>query len=833
MRKLICIYLLLLVSSSFSAQATKDTLESWVSKFYRLGNPVLSEDGKWAAVRKKYDVRQDTVLVVGTRKPNTIAATIVLDGSVRFLKNDGLLVYGNRQAEFVDLKLGKNWHYDNVVTAFPLSELGQYGILTKDSILSIYTKDGIILHQMKRVQGLPISDEHRNLYVVSKNKNTCEVMAISGGGLKKLSTISHIITNMELLPSGKHLIVSGPKLGSAKLGLTFVNTASGKSSTLSTIPASIDDYFKVTEIKGGKAYWIGLFSLEKPENGMVNIWYGNDDNLAAKKKGVRKGRYWMWKLGPDQFQEFPTGVYPAMASLNSERYFLAYHPTKGHDFVTLEPQFIDTSIYDAEQKTYRPLASLRGVVYGSPELICANDGRLFVGSVDGKKWTVFNLEDGSENDIDKVGLQNPVFSNDNRCIFFESEDDLWKYDAVSKTLLSTKIAPGRAVRIVNGSENVLLPYSHINVTRLTPNRPILLEVKDRAKNETSYCLLNGNTVKKVIPSTRNKLGNIVYDSKLEIFCALEESYNRSPQLYLQKNGGRKELLLSGGIADPDASLLRQEVIHYRTSEGLPLKGVLYYPEQYNPKKKYPMVVHIYQIQSDKSNEYLTPGYNNADGFDIRTLVTMGYFVLLPDTVVGPQGAGVSALDCVNKALDMVYSNPSIDMSRIGLIGHSFGGYETDFIATQSKRFATYISGSGESDIIRDYFSYHYHFPGPHYWQYENGQFDMKISFLENKTLYFKNNPIYSVDKVNAPILLWTGSQDQHVPWDQTMEFYIGLKRYKKPVIALFYAKGGHTFGFNSDEKRDLYVRVLDWWNYFLKDQKNIPWIDKQMKRGAL
>lgn len=833
MKKLICIYLLLLISSSFSAQATKDTLESWMSKFYRLGNPVLSEDGKWAAVRKKYDARQDTVLVVGTRKPNTIAATVVLDGSVTFLENDGLLVYGNRQAEFVDLQSGERRHYDNVAVAYPLSELGQYGILTKDSILSIYQKDGTAIHQINSVHGLPVSDGHRNLYAVRAGNDATEVVSISSSGPRNLTTVSHIVNNLELLPSGKQLVISGPEIGSTKLGLIFVNTVSGRTSILSTIPISKDDYFKVTEIQEGKAYWIGLYGIEKPEKGIVDIWYGNDDNLAAKQKGTRIGKYWLWNTGSDQFREFPTDKYPAMASLNSERYFLAYHPTKGHNFVTYRPQLTDISIFDVEQNNYRPLGSLKGVVYDTPEVICSNDGRLVVGSMDGKKWTVFNLENGSQKGINRDGLQNPVFSGDNRNIFFESENNLWKYDVKNKTLLPTKIGSGMAIRILNVNEYDLLPYSHISVRSLDPDRPIFLEVKDMAKNLTSYSILNGNVIKEVLPFTGNNVSNIVNDPKLETFCILEESYSKSPELYLIKNSGKKQLLLSGGTVDLEASLLKQEIIHYTTAEGLPLKGVLYYPAQYNPNKKYPMVVHIYQIQSDKSSEYLTPGYNNADGFDIRTLTQRGYFVLLPDTTVGPLGAGVSALDCVNKALDVVSANPSINMNKVGLIGHSFGGYETNFIATESKRFATYISGAGVSDIIRDYFSYHYHYTGPNYWQYETGQFDMKTSFLENKNLYFKNNPIYNVEKVNVPILLWTGRQDQNVPWDQTMEFYIGLKRNQKPVIALFYVEGGHALGFNSPEKKNLHLQVLEWWDYFLKDQKNVPWIDKQMKGGAL
>ncbi|MBS0027217.1 prolyl oligopeptidase family serine peptidase [Chitinophaga sp. 22321] len=833
MRKLICIYLLLLISSNISAQGTKDTLESWMSKFYRLANPVLSEDGKWVAVRKRYDIRQDTLLVVDTRKPNIIATTIVLDGSVSFLKNDEVLVYGNRQAEFVDLRSGRILHYDNVVTAYPLSELGKYGILTKDSTLSIYKKDGTLHQQIKKVQGLPVSGDHKKLYVVRENDHTYEIMVASEEGVRRLTSVSHAITNLELLPSGKQLAISGYENGTRKIQLTLVDTGNGKTTTLSKTAASTEDFFKVTEIQEGKSYWIGLYSVEKPENGMVNIWYGNDDNLAAKKSGTRTGRYWFWKSGSDEFREFPNDKYPAMASLNSERYFLAYHLTKGHNFLTLEPQFIDTSVYDVEQNTYRPLGAFKGILYGSPELICSKSGRFVVGSDDGKKWIVLDLENQSKYSIDKAGFQNPVFSSDSQYIFFESEDGVWKLDIRTQILVPTKAVQGKSVKIVNANDYGLLPFSYINTRSLPPNKPILLEVKDRVKNLTSFSLLSGNTVKEIIPFTENRVGNIEYDPNLETFCTLEENYNRSPELNLIKRNGQRQLLLKGSTFDQNVSLLRQEVIRYTSVEGLPLKGVLYYPVNYSPNRKYPMVVHIYQIQSDKSNEYFTPSYNNRDGLDIRTLVERGYFVLLPDTVVGDAGPGLSALDCVNKALDKVSNNRNIDVQKVGLIGHSFGGYETNFIATHSDRFAAYISGAGISDIIRSYFSYNYHYPGPHYWQYENGQVNMNASFLEDKSRYFRNNPIYSAEKVSAPILLWTGKRDENVPWDQTTEFYIGLKRNEKPVIALFYKNGGHALGFNSTEKKDLYQKVLEWWDYFLKNWTNVPWINKQMKQGAL
>ncbi|MCY1662598.1 alpha/beta hydrolase family protein [Chryseobacterium sp. SL1] len=308
---------------------------------------------------------------------------------------------------------------------------------------------------------------------------------------------------------------------------------------------------------------------------------------------------------------------------------------------------------------------------------------------------------------------------------------------------------------------------------------------------------------------------------------MEENLNMSPRLFIVTNAEqKKQLLPTESITDESTLALKQDIIHYVTEDGIPLKGVLYYPVNFNPLKKYPMVVHIYQIQNGKSNRYLTPGYHNPDALDIRTLLEKGYFVLLPDTLPGTAGAGLAALECVDKALDLVSRNSSIDMRKVGLIGHSFGGYETNFIATHSRRFATYISGAGISDIIRSYYSYNYHFPGPYYWQYETGIFQMQ-SYAENRSAYLKNNPILYVENVNAPVLLWTGKQDENVPWDQTMEFFMGLRRYNKQAIALFYPNGRHALSTISEEKKDLHRKVLEWWDYFLKGKKNIPWIDNK------
>ncbi|WP_304343421.1 S9 family peptidase [Chryseobacterium koreense] len=242
-------------------------------------------------------------------------------------------------------------------------------------------------------------------------------------------------------------------------------------------------------------------------------------------------------------------------------------------------------------------------------------------------------------------------------------------------------------------------------------------------------------------------------------------------------------------------------------------------------------MHIYQIQHHLANEYLLPDLDVV-GFNIRNLIENNYFVFLPDIVIDKRGPGISAMESIDKALDKLLMNRNINSSKVGLIGHSFGGYLTNFIATHSNRFATYISGSGVSDIISSYFSYNYNFIGPHYWQFETGQYKMNRPFAADKQLYFRNNPIFNVEKVNTPVLLWTGTKDENVIPQNTTAFFLGLKRNGRDVVALYYPESGHDLSTNFLQVKDLNKKIMEWWGYFLKDKQDILWIEKQIKKDA-
>jgi dipeptidyl aminopeptidase/acylaminoacyl peptidase len=338
----------------------------------------------------------------------------------------------------------------------------------------------------------------------------------------------------------------------------------------------------------------------------------------------------------------------------------------------------------------------------------------------------------------------------------------------------------------------------------------------------------------IVPLTNKRIRNLVYNDSYNHFCYTEEDYNLPPRLVYKELGKERKVLYQSNKADTAILSLKQEIISYTNSDGVPLKGVLYYPLNYIPSERYPIVVRVYEKQRHLSNKYPYPSFYNELGFNIRLLLEKGYFVYLPDILIQgkeDKGPGMDALDCVNNALDAIAGNQLIDKQKIGLIGHSFGGYETDFIATHSNRFATYVSGSGTSDIIWAYHSFNYNFKWPEYKRVETGQYKMEIPFSSNKALYIKNNPVYYAEKVSAPVLLWSGPEDENITSDHSMAFYNALRRNKKDVIALFYKDEGHCIQ-EQNAQFDLTSRILDWFDYFLKDNIEIEWINKGIKKDA-
>ena len=811
-------------STFYFSQEKIDTLQAWISKFHTLANLTYSHDGKFVTAKKWYANNLDTIVVMNTEKPNFPVSTIIKMNNLSFLKDNSLFSSGSEKVSHINLNNGTKAEYDNVRLSDALVSSNQYFILGKNGILKLYnTFDKIQLTVPAVVQY--VTDKNETLFVHCKKGQNNQVINLSNNRIAVIYATDKEIKQLILSASGKHLVVVEKDRDNSNLSVTFVDTKTGKAVRPKGILPEKADFVDVSEIQEGKAYIIAYTSRIKPkENMLVDIWYANDNNLDAKQAGSLENRYWLWKPELNASIKLPNS-YPVYHSVDSERYVLAFDPLEEFKNITLHP-YLNLQLYDTSLNKYQEIFH-----QVTKDIVHSSNGRYIIAlDPKEKKWLLYDITSKYTATIDKTGLRNPVFTSDYKSIYFESDDDLWNYSIDINQIKRTGITRGNEATIVNPSRKTTNPIFGFKMSMINTKKTMLIKIRNYTDNSTAYKAIDRGKIKDILPATANRIKEIKYEQTLKQFVTLEENFNMAPKIYTTKVGKpiKKEIF---SVTDKSALKLRQDILSFTNSVRIPLKGILYYPANYSASKKYPMVVYIYQKQHTASNVYSLPS-NEPTGFNRRTLLENGYFVYEPDIIFDSRGAGISALDCVHSALNAIKTNLTINVNKVGLTGHSMGGYETNFIATHSNRFAAFLSGAGFSDIVSSYFSYDYHEQKPMHNRFENGQFEMNRTFLEDKELYYRNNPINYIENVKAPVLVWNGMKDDIVVPQQAMGLFLGLKRNELPVVALFYVKTHHDLGRNTKESKDMNRRALDWWNYFLKGETDTRWISKQLKRDA-
>lgn len=795
---------------------------------YRIKILGLSAKGDWVMAAKYYDLNRDSLLILSTKKPELKPISLVgLNVSQGFLKEEAVIAASLHKAVYQNLKSNRKIIYNDIKKVTTLQQSGRYSILDNKSGLTVYDIFGNKLYSLDSIQGFPQTDNLSNMFALRKTGSLYEVNDVSGTTSRKLYAGTNKIKRFELSQSGNLLYVIEEKQDDSVEQAVIVNIVSGMILKPVIHPVAKEDFLSVHELGENGSYLLKAQSKIK-RNKNVEIWYGNDGNLMNHQLGFDTvNTYWLVDA-TGKAMIFPAAKYNTVLSTGSDRYVLAFSDGQLQNYVR-RTQDIKMSVLDLNSLSFKDFDIVK-----DSSLYLSMKGEYLLYLNTNSEWVLCNMLSAEKRIIANHSLKNPVFSFDCRFIYFESDKGLLVFNIEPNKFTAQLCGKENSTRIVNKVRlGLMQSYFNIYLSTLKKNEPLIVQTKNASRDSTSYFSVTNEIQKPIISSTSNFIREFYYTDDKERFVYSEESYNDPIHLTFRDIDRRNGVKIYKTVGDKIGKTLKREIINYKNSDGQDLKGILYYPKNFDPEMKYPAVVRIYQIQSDTYNQYPILGYNNDIAFDIRVLVESGYFVYLPDIVYGKKGTGLSALDCVNKALDAIENRNYINKERIGLTGHSHGGYETNFISTHSNRFAAYISGAGNSDLVRSYFSYNYNFYSPFYWQYENGQYEMKTPFSKNKELYFSNSPINYCENVSAPTLLWAGKKDENIAWDQVMEFYIGLKRNNKDVIALFYPSHGHNLDFSSSERKDLYYKVLEWWNYFLKDKKGVEWIDKQMKKDAL
>ena len=228
----------------------------------------------------------------------------------------------------------------------------------------------------------------------------------------------------------------------------------------------------------------------------------------------------------------------------------------------------------------------------------------------------------------------------------------------------------------------------------------------------------------------NKVRRLAKASDAEVYAYIAENFADSPDYFTAGPGlARPRQVSETNPFQKDYAWGESELIEYTNHDGDRLQGALFYPAGYQAGKQYPMLVYIYEKLSQEVHDYFVPTERRE--YNISVFTGRGYFVLRPDIVFRAREPGASALDCITSAVKKVLESGMIDPSRLGLVGHSWGGYETSFVSTRSDLFAAAVAGAPLTNFFSMYGSIFWNTGVPETEHFEVGQERMEVPFWED------------------------------------------------------------------------------------------------------
>ncbi|MEM8669070.1 MAG: prolyl oligopeptidase family serine peptidase [Planctomycetota bacterium] len=265
-----------------------------------------------------------------------------------------------------------------------------------------------------------------------------------------------------------------------------------------------------------------------------------------------------------------------------------------------------------------------------------------------------------------------------------------------------------------------------------------------------------------------------------------------------------------------------ELVHWTATDGQDLDGILMTPDGFDPEKKYPMMVYFYERNSDNLHRYYTPEAGRSI-ICHSFYVSRGYVVFIPDIPYKTGEPGPSAANAILPGVESLVAKGFVDEERIGMQGHSWGGYQTAYLVTQTDMFACAESGAPVSNMTSAYGGIRWGSGLSRMFQYERTQSRIGEDLWAARDKYIANSPLFFADKINTPLLILHNDEDGAVPWYQGIELFVALRRLEKPAWMLNY-NGNPHWVMGDYNRRDFAIRMQQFFDHYLMDAPEPEWM---------
>ncbi|MFZ6010654.1 MAG: prolyl oligopeptidase family serine peptidase [Bacteroidota bacterium] len=411
--------------------------------------------------------------------------------------------------------------------------------------------------------------------------------------------------------------------------------------------------------------------------------------------------------------------------------------------------------------------------------------------------------------------------------------DIWALDAENNKAPVNLTAIGR-------QQNLVFRYVKLDPEErfINPESDLLLSAFNEVTKASGYYKLSlkDNKLTKLLMSD-HRYAATVKARQADRIIFTRENFTEYPDVWVSKMDFEAPKKFTNVNPQQKQYLWGTvEHVNWRSLDNVPLQGLLYKPENFDPKKKYPMIVYFYEKNSDNINNHIAPApirsYVNFSYY-----VSNGYLVFVPDIVYKIGYPGESAHNCILPGVTSLIAKGFVDEKNIGVQGHSWGGYQTAYLITRTNLFKAAEAGAPVSNMISAYGGIRWESGFSRMFQYERAQSRIGATLWEAPIRFIENSPIFFADKIQTPLLMMHNDADGAVPWYQGIEYYMALKRLNKPVWMLNYNHQGHGLTQRQD-RTDFAIRMSQFFDHYLKGapmpawmKKGIPAVEKGINKG--
>lgn len=455
-------------------------------------------------------------------------------------------------------------------------------------------------------------------------------------------------------------------------------------------------------------------------------------------------------------------------------------------------------------------------------------------------WNTFELATGQEYQITKPNviqvadelndIPNPPDSyrfagwlSDDEAFLVYDRYDLWKVDPTNSTAPVNLSMDGREKSI----RYRLVQFNEERGESINSEDAFLLKgFNERTKADSYYSFeLNKAEKKKIVFSGNYQLNTPLKAKDSDLIVFTKENFQTYPNLLATSLNFKNPIQLSDAAPQQNEFLWgTAELLSWHSLDGLVLEGTLHKPENFDPTKKYPMIVNFYEKSSDELLSYRMPE-NHRSTIDYHYYTSNGYLVFNPDIYYKEGYPGESAFNCVMPGITSLIEKGFVDAGHIGAQGHSWGGYQVAYLATRTNIFAAIESGAPVVNMFSAYGGIRWGSGMSRSFQYEHTQSRIGKSIWEAPLRYLENSPLFTLDKIQTPILIMHNDDDGAVPWYQGIEFFIGMRRLGKPSWLLNYNEADH-WPLKVRDKHDFQIRMSQFFNHYLKGTPLPLWMSE-------